>query len=691
MQITKLVIIGMSLAFFVVLLVSLKDYGISWDEPIHFYRGQAYLHFFLTGKKDFSALPVLSEHKRYKVGEDYSSKGYKSLNDVRKSYYQDNNLNTEYFLQQDAGHPPLNGILAALTNFVFYQQLGVMGDIESHHLFNILSSTLLFLIVTIFAYQKLGLFGAIVSGLTLGTYPLFFAEAHFNIKDPPQAAFFTLTIWTFWMSLKKGSWRWLLFSVIVFAITLGMKFNVLFLPVIIVPYLIVRYWYTIKDFRLIKHNITKIPLKYILVLLISPIIVITIFVGSWPFLWENSIHNFLTIVGYYKTIGTGANYNAAYYITGGFNLYPLVWILITTPPYVLFLTIIGLIFSLKSFKKDQDKTAFLWILWLLIPIIRVMAPNTTIYGGIRQIMEFIPAMALIAGLGAVGLRNLIVHYFRIKQINILQVLIILGFLPIILINIKLHPNENVYFNSFIGGLSGAKQHDIPYWGNSFGNAYWQAIQWLNQNAEPDAKLALVQGTGLNIPQIQLRSDIQYWNSHWSGIDRNGEYMMELTHKDPVKVYVYAWDYIDKFLDPVYEVKVDGVAIAKVWKNDLEHTKPEMKKNEKKYSGLISSKIIDSTLEVELADTSNLSRFLVHFEESNDCVPVRGVVETSMDGTNWFRESEPVPFSQISGSASLSEGRLTFFFAAKDAKFIRFIAENSNSCVFKKPKVEVLVF
>ena len=50
--------------------------------------------------------------------------------------------------------------------------------------------------------------------------------------------------------------------------------------------------------------------------------------------------------------------------------------------------------------------------------------------------------------------------------------------------------------------------------------------------------------------------------------------MELTFNDSGKDFFYVWEYTNKFLIPLYEVKIDGVSILKIWKNDLEHTKKE---------------------------------------------------------------------------------------------------------------------
>ncbi|MBI3397442.1 hypothetical protein HY045_03120, partial [Candidatus Woesebacteria bacterium] len=46
----------LALIFFLVGLFTLPHYGINWDTINHLPRGQVYLHYFLTGKRDFSDL-----------------------------------------------------------------------------------------------------------------------------------------------------------------------------------------------------------------------------------------------------------------------------------------------------------------------------------------------------------------------------------------------------------------------------------------------------------------------------------------------------------------------------------------------------------------------------------------------------------------------------------------------------------
>lgn len=655
----KVYIFFIPVVFFLFAFFTIGDYGINWDEPVHFMRGQAYLNFFLTGKTEYP--------------EDLGS---------RPSQFQNRSYSTEYLLNQDSGHPPANGILAALLNIIFYQKLNVLDDVQSYHLFNILVGSLLVLVVALFAFESFGFFTALVAALSLGMYPLFFSETHFNIKDPAEAAFFGLTLYAFYKAVNSWNWKWLVLSAIGFGLGLGTKFNMLFLPLIAVPYLV------FKIFILDKSKV-KLDKRFIQAALFYPVIVFTIFVGSWPYLWGDPVNNFLKIIDYYKVIGTGFNYQVAnFYLPYGFNSYPIRWIIYTTPPYILLLTFAGLISSIFNFKKAGG-VVVLWLLWLFVPIMRVTVPSSSIYGGVRQIMEYIPALALISGLGANSLRELLLKKVPGMNKTLLTIILLIGFVHIFLTLFKIHPNENVYFNQMIGGLSGAKEKDMPSWGNSYGNAYLQGIKWMNANSEKNSRLALVQGTGQNIVRTELRDDIDFNNTHWSGINRGGEYLMELTYQGSELAYPYVWDYLKKFLDPVFEVEIDGVAILKLWKNDFEHTKAELKKKEIKYDGKLNVSAEKKVLNINLASEAKVTRLILHYEVNKDCKLPKGVIEVSgIDGV--FRsEAEPYPIEQVTEKQRRAD-TIYFYFPGRQTKSLRLVDENESSCLFNNQEVLLYV-
>lgn len=665
-----LLILTPALIFLIFAISTLSHYGIIWDEPDHFYRGQAYLNYYLTGSVNFN-----------------------NLQGSKRSFYQDDKYTAEYYFNNDGGHPPLNGILAALTNYIFYQKLAIMGDVESLHLFGVISSSLLVLVVTFFAYQSYGILAAFVAAISLASYPLFWSESHFNVKDPVESAFFGITIWAFWMSLKGYRWRWFLLSIVSFAVALSTKFNILFLPLIIIPYLFVRHGARLSFKTINPLNIfVNLPKSYCLTMLLSPLLILSIFILSWPYLWQD-LGGLFKVFGYYTERGLAGEKEAGIFLPGQINVYPVVWIIVTTPPWVLLLVLLGIICVIKV--KRKDKPGALWLLWLLIPILRAMLPHARTYGGVRQLMEYVPAMALLAGLGATKLKETICMRrgdLSIPHRKFLVPFAILGiFIPHLLILTKIHPNENAYFNFLIGGLKGASEKGIPYWGNSFGNAYFQGIWWLNKNAPKGAKLALLQKVNTNVSPVFLRYDIQYFAGEYrSGVERDGEYIMELTHQGSMHYYPYVWEYVNKFLEPVYEIKVDGVSIAKVWKNDLEHTKPEMKYKEEEY---IPEIIVDKNNLTIIASSKEevlLSRIIISQNPPNDCGVIMGEVWTSTGGENWVKENEYLHSSQLPTKYK-ANGVVTFYFAGRQTKAVKLVLDRSSECALNDPVIKFLIF
>ncbi|MFC1625832.1 ArnT family glycosyltransferase [Patescibacteria group bacterium] len=641
--------------FFIAGFITLKDYGVSWDEAVHFSRGQIYLNYFLTGEKEYNQQPT------------------------RKSFYQFEQHTGEYFFKDNVGHPPVNGILATISNYIFYQKLGILSDIDSYHLFNILVSSILVFITVAFMLRTFGTFPAVISFLALSTYPLFWSESHFNIKDPALSAFFAGTIWTFYESFTRRSCKWLIACFVFLFLALGTKFNILFLPLIIIPWMVLVF----RQRNLgIKKYIRSFSKKYLLVLLVGPIFVILALTASWPYLWENWPKGFLGVLNYYKQIGTSFSYQPGSFYFLGFNTFPIQWVLFTTPPLVLLLSFLGIV-SAWIHKNKFNKVSILWLLWLIVPIVRVSVPGAVIYGGVRQIMEFIPALAILAGLGAWQISK----WLKVAPVKLL---LTLAFIWPVFILVKLHPNENVYFNSFIGGLSGAKERNFPSWGNSYGNTYFSGIKWLNKNAEQNAKVSLIQGIAPNAPQILFRSDIGIHNYYLSGIRREGEYLMELIFNDTGKAFYYAWDYVNNFLDPIYEEKIDGVTILKIWKNDLEHTKPEFRLNEKLLEKAFSVQKDNNALIIDLGNEYLLSRVILNFIQRSDCEEIgTSFVDTSFDKVNWGREKDWIPFPQMDNKNNLEGDTINFYFAGEKARYIRFWFDSPTSCGLNNPEVQVM--
>ncbi len=699
------------LLFLVVGLKTLSDYGMNWDEPYHFMRGQAYLHYFLSGSKDYTNLPPyprLTKECPEKVKncgisplgpfdvtsyqgnityEDAVLRNVPKDQKIWRSYYQHDNYTFNEFIKTEDGHPPLGGILASLTNKIFYQYLKVLKDIESYHLFEVFISFTIVAGVSIFVYKNYGVFSALVAGTALATYPLFFAESHFNIKDPVLAAFFGLALITFYFALGRNSWRLLIISAVFSGFAMGVKFNIVFLPLIVGPWLILHlfnsFWEQKKKIKSIADLRKIIPARIAICLLIYPFVTLLVFYVLWPFLWPNPVDNFLKILTFYKQIGTGTPPELRSYLVRGWNTYPALWILYTTPIPILVLSLVGLIGAAGDFVFRRRVIIILLSFWFFVPIFRVSYPGTSIYGGVRQIMEYIPALAVLAGVGAYYMVRL---FKGTRSKRVVQLVILASLVFVVSEMVRIHPNENVYFNQLVGGLSGAKKMDIPYWGNSYGNAYRQGIKWLNANAEPDAKIGLPLSTAGNISRLELRPDILFYNANWSGPYRKGEYEIELDFDWPLKE-IYSYAYYDTFLEPVFEVKVHGVPLLKVWKNDLAHTKSGFEKEKEYLPNKVNTE--KGVLNIDLGKEISLTRVLIKHSIVN-CAQQKntGYVATSLNGIDWQKEPDPIFTPQVPVTVANWEDTFDFFFPSRRARYILIDTQMDKSCILKNPVIKI---
>lgn len=679
-----LVIFSVPIAFLIVGIVTLPHYGISWDESFHFQRGQAYLHYFLTGEKDFTKVPGYPKLRgdsdfMGRLGEQdiyvKAEKGKEAPDSqIRRSYYQSDVFTFSFLVSGfDGGHPPVSDILASFFNYIFYQRFGLLGDIEAYHLFEIVVSSLIILGVGIFVFYNFGFFPAVIASFSLSFYPLFFAESHFNIKDPPQAAFFGLSIVTFFFGIIYKDWKFIVLSALFTGLAAGTKFNALSIPLIVLSWLFYRFLY----------NPPRLNKQIILGLLTFPIIVLVIFFSSWPFLWQSPVENILKVINYYRGIGIGVQPDMGDYIFAGFNTYPIIWIIYTTPLPILILGIIGILHLIYLMTARKDDVALLILLWFSIPIIRVSLPNANIYGGVRQIMEFIPALATVCGVGVYSLLN---HSLFSRWKMFISLPILLSFVFVGKELAEIHPNENVYFNQLAGGLQGAVQKQIPSWGNTYGNIYFQGIQWINENAEEGAKLGLPINNMVNVPRSKLRPDIYFSNGYPSGPERQGEYVMEMSHDWEPKKW-YGFQYYDKSLTPIHEVKVDNVPILKIWKNDAKDLRPGFS-DETEYEAVKTS-ANGNTLMIDLGKEISLTKLYIK-HSSQECKRQEGgYIRLSLDGNIWVQEPETIDYPQIPLRwLGWDDKTFVFLFPVKKARFIFLDTEMENSCILKSPQIKI---
>lgn len=677
----------LSLAFFITGILTLSNYGINWDAPQRMLRGQAYAHFFLTGQRSYHQAPRTSPIliTPYEYATHYSFMAAEGQNPAklpdrplprlefeknqnqtgqRTSFYQHQAWNGQFYWGEKEGHPPLVDMLAALSNRFFWGFLGVLGDIESYQLMYILIGTVAVFVVSAFAMDITGSrIAGIVAGLSLALFPIFFAETHFNMKDPMQASFFAGAVWSFWRWVRSNKLGW--FGVFggFIALAMGVKWNIIFLPAILLPWLILIKF---KQWR----KLGKLGI-------LGGLGIFLFAVAIWPQSWENPIGYFGKILEFYRWIGIGADHaQPPGFILGGFNIYPIILLFSQTPEVVLALFSLGVIGGIRGIRGDKLKTGYLLLFWFLVPLIRYSIPGVRSYNGIRQIMEVLPAMAVIAGIGAGYIVGRIKN--RITVITIITIIMVILILPII----RLHPNQNVYFNSLAGGLGGAVKKGLVDWSLTYGNVYKQGVLWLNEHAEKDANLAIVDGRMFAASNLWLREDISISPYNFSGLDHKGEYIMGVF--DPYNQPVFAARFPGKFLKPVHVIMQDDALLLYIYKNDLEHAKSGFQKEASTDQFKVRSAHlpIGDYIEVDLGREVKVTRIILENVSPKCNVQNFVYVDEFIGFVSKDIKANLSPSDYlfaINERKKLGDGKVEFSFPAESARLIRIYPKSEFSC------------
>ncbi len=727
-RIYRLVVLSLvPMIFFTAGVLTLGDYGVNGDETRHFERGQSFLHFFLTGSKTYDNLPGYAKLVSGNQAGDSATTDVASQatlgeppSNLRLSAFQYRQpaSTAALLFANDIGHPPLNDILAAASNKVFYQWLGWLGDLESHHLFEIFIATLGVLLIMYWAYLEFGFVAALVAGLALALHPMYLGESRFNIKDPIETAAYGATLFFVWQALRprpqplgtKQLLGWFLGAGFAGGLALGTKFNVfIVLPTVGLWCVAVLLYLGIRQLtsklprdseNRIRHTIRQwLRWPTIIGIFLAGCLAVSISFASWPYLWEAPFAHFEQVIGFYRGIGTGAVYTSIFLSRHGWNLYPLLDVVLRTPLITLLLACIGIAAFVRYWHKSQLATLLLWVIWLVIPILRVSLPGSSIYGATRQIMEYIPAMALFAGVGAAMLVDSLSGWFAARASNqgwkqgsqtIVTVMLtglILSYLPIVVTLTRLHPNPQLFYNSLIGGLQGAYAINFPFWYNTMGNVYASGIDWLNVHAEPNAKLTTVFDSGKEaLPPGRLRADVQVGsrNTVFSQKNQAGEYIMSLIPygaSNWTTAYASSMTrYLERFLEPVYTYEVEGVPLLRIWKNDPEHQRRILAPAHMPVEP-VKTQITKHSLLLDFGQTHQFDRIEITPANLQGCQAVsNGYLTISLDGKTWERidniSEQMAPFA--------------YSFAGDLFRYLS-IEQDENSCMLTPSSIQGYIY
>lgn len=542
--------LGLAALFLIGALLTIGDYGITWDEPENFMTGDLYWEFFRTGDRsllDFEAL-----------------KNQWALSEQKPPFYV-------YTFARQERYPPVANVVSAFTGWLLGDRLGWLGAIDAHHVAIPLFGALGVLVTCLFAWQSRavrgtpGLAPGIVAGLGLALYPLYWGHSHNNVKDVPMAALFAATLWAGWRALGRPegvNWRWVVITGLFWGLALGTKANALvILPVLLAWLVWLRLWPGIR-----RHRESHSWKTLFLVLACAAAIAGAVLLAVWPFLWNDPLQRTYEVWRYFASAGEAfpVFFEGQMYVAGETLpwRYALTHLILTAPLVVLALAGVGTVRAVIETWRGENSASALWLIWLGATLLRASLPGMVVYNGLRQIMEVLPVVCLMAGLGAEWLWKLVrSHRWPAADwigVGSVALLVIPGALNLI----RLHPYEGAFFNTLAGGESRASQnYTLEYWGQS----YKDGGEWLNSHAGEGAWVAVpIAG---HLARFSLRPDLALISTDQVSdlADIVGEgYVMVMHNRDRYGGPNQLPRYCERECTRLHTIEADGAVLLSIY-------------------------------------------------------------------------------------------------------------------------------
>ena len=437
-------------------LITFRDFGLTWDEPLFYAYGDALGYAYTPGnwfRSDFNLANSYGPS-----ADDHKTRGPAYLLLAREPVYA-------------------------------LQSLGV-DEASAWHLVNFLS----FLLGVYFIYRLslrwMGGWAAFGAAALFSTQPLLLGHAFINPKDMPFLVFFTgALLFGFEMvdalndktkNVKQKMW-----SMVVAAFFLGVATsNRVIAPlagILVVVYAIVQLRSTVNHSRSI-----------VIYLLAYTLLSIFVMFATWPYLWESPLHNFFQVFLFMSDNPTGLQVLFGGQVYRAFDLprrYLPTLLAITLTESVWPLFILGLGINIwkaitrlshrPPISNRQPPTDYwLTLTAFLIPFIYVLALRPPMYDGFRHFLFIVPPVFVTVGLGLQflfdGLSKTISKLGVTSWLYAGLVLVLVA--PNFFAIASLHPFEYTYYNSFVGGTGGAlRTYETDYWLT----CYKQAVEQFN--------------------------------------------------------------------------------------------------------------------------------------------------------------------------------------------------------------------
>ncbi len=488
-----LIPIALFIGSFLLVAATLKDYGVTWDEPPYFHASDLHIQWF-------------SNLARNIVHGDIE----KSLSDqtIDAAWHWD---------PYHVPHPPFSRIISGLTKAIAAPPL---DKLTAYRLGPALFFALLATVIYLWMSELFGRSTGFFSAFALIVTPNLFGFAHIAVTDLPLAAMWFVTVYCFWKGI--ANWKWSVGLGIVWGLALATKFTAVLIPV---PLLLWAHLYKRKSYA---NNVFAM-------FFLSPVVMLL----TQPYLWHQPGMRILEFL--YSGLSRGYRPDANFpvywfghlYLTSQLPWYYPFWIIgVTTPEPILALAL----FAVACIPLCRERPALMLFLLnaLFIPTMGLL-PGAVLHDGVRQLLSTFPFLVALAGAGFHKLIEVLT--IRVERLPSLQKVshlkskflaagFFLALFPAAFDVFVYHPYELSYYNRLIGGARGAyeKGLEVTYFMEAFTPGF---LQYLNEKVPAKA---VINASFANFmfqyyqKENRLRPDLQFTDKE------NADYYILLTRR-----------------------------------------------------------------------------------------------------------------------------------------------------------------
>jgi Dolichyl-phosphate-mannose-protein mannosyltransferase len=425
--------IALFLTLSVVVLLTFRDYGVSWDEQLQSGMGENVLRFFTSHFQDKTALDM---------GDLNNYGGFFEV---------------------------MGAIAARVLPFGLY---------ESRHLLIAVCGVL-----GILAVWKIGRFlagpgAAFWAATLLAFYPPYYGHMFINSKDIPFAAFYAWSVYYLIRLLRElpdVTWK----TAGKFAIASGLTMAIRVGGLIVVCYLVLftGIWFVYSLFfhrETIRFNASFLLRKFGFMAAI-PVAAYAIMLAFWPYGSSKPfVRPYIALhwLSHVTTIVSKWDYIPRHLVH-------------KLPEIVLLFIIVGFCLGLRGLLRFRMSADFpeamsyvLLVFSALFPVVYAIHVGPYLYDEIRHFLFIIPPLICIAGLAL----NWSLERLLTKPLSGRLALAAVVVYLILQVRIMwmLHPYEYTYFNRLTGGISGASKsgYEAEYWTTSYKEGVEKLKQYL---------------------------------------------------------------------------------------------------------------------------------------------------------------------------------------------------------------------